>query len=209
MRYHTKILIWENARRLDKLIEFRELAIEYFNNSRPAGLGNSSRIEEDPAREARFKINLVIDEVHSIILHSGTIPILTVNPPPAVGGYQANVDLIANIFNLNGLQIEPNHVVDCIDRVIGKYESNHKSAFFRIFNPFFSLGWFLDVVSDLPFIAFGKFGFDQQKMKTSIIGRFVKGIMFLAPFLAILHYLDFLDPVKQFVHKLLGFNETN
>ncbi len=205
MRHYTKILVWENERRLNKLIEFRELAIEYFNNSRPAGWENSSRIEEDAAREARFKINIVIDEVHFIILTSGTIPTLSWTAPAAIGSYAREIDLITNIFNLNGFQIEPNHVLDCIDRVIGKYESNYKSAFFRIFNPFFYLGWFLDVVSDLPFIAFGKFGFDQQKMKTSIIGRFVKGIMFLAPFLAILHYLDFLGPVKQFVHKLLGY----
>ena len=209
MRYHTKILVWENARRLNKLIEFRELAIEYFNNSRPAGWGNSSRIEEAPAREARFKINLVIDEVHSIILTSGIIPTLSWTAPAAIGSYAREIDLIANIFNLNGLQIEPNYVLDFIDRVIGKYESNHESALVRTFNPFFYLGWFLDVISDLPFVVVGKFGFDRGKMKTSLIGRFVKGIMFLAPFLAILHYLDFLEPVKQFAHKLLGFNKTN
>ena len=56
MRHCTKILVWENERRLNKLIEFRKLTNEYFSNSRPAGLGNSGRIEEDAAREARLKL---------------------------------------------------------------------------------------------------------------------------------------------------------
>ena len=220
MRRYTKILVWENQRRLNKLIEFRELAHEYFSNSRPAGLGNSGRIEEDDAREVRLKINLVIDEVHSIILTSGINPILSWTAPAVIGSYAREVDLIANIFNLNGLQIGPNHVLDLIERVIGKYDSNRKSAFVRMFNPFFYLGWFLDVVSDLPFIAIGKLGFNQQKAKASAIGRIVKGVLyviaaivsFIAASLAILDYLgylDFLEPVKQSVHKLLGSNKTN
>ena len=213
MRYHTKILVWENARRLNKLIEFRELAIEYFSNSRPAGWGSSSRIEEDAAREARLKINLVIDEVHSIILTSGITPILSWTAPASIGSYVREVDLIDNIFNLNGLQIGPNHVLDCIEGVIGKYDSNRKSAFVRMFNPFFYLGLVFDAISDLPFIAIGKLGFNQQRAETSAIGRLVKGVLYLitvlAAFLTILYLLDFLEPVKQFVHKLLGFNKAN
>lgn len=213
MRRHTKILVWENERRLNKLIEFRELAIEYFSNSRPAGWGSSSRIEEDAAREARPKINLVIDEVHSIILTSGITPTLSWTAPAAIGSYAKEVDLIANIFYLNGLQIEPNHVLDFIERVIGKYESNRKSAFVRMFNPFFCLGWFLNVISVLPFIAIGKLGFNQYKAERSAIGKLIKGVLYLIPVvaacLAILQNFDSLEPVKQFVHKLLGFNKAN
>ncbi len=213
MRHYTKILVWENERRLNKLIEFRELAIEYFNNSRPAGWGNSGRIEEDAAREARFEINLVRNEVHSIILNSGITPILSWTAPASIGSYVREVDLIENIFNLNGLQIGPNHVLDCIEGVIGIYESNRKSAFVRMFNPFFYLGWFLNVISVLPFIAIGKLGFNQYKAERSAIGKLIKGVLYLIPVvaacLAILQHFDSLEPVKQFVHKLLGFNKAN
>ena len=208
MRDHTKILVWENERRLNKLAEFRQLVIEYFNNI-DVGWISDRKTENEVAQMARVKISRIMDDVHSIILGSKIKPILTRVSAPAVGGRATPIDLILNIFNLDELEINPNDALDFIDRAIGIYESNHKSAFFRIFNPFFYLGWFLDVISDLPFVVVGKFGFNQRKMKTSLIGRFVKGIMFLAPFLAILHYLDFLEPVKQFVHKLLGFNETN
>ena len=213
VRHYTKILVWENERRLNKLIEFRQLVIEYFNNSRPTGWENSSRIEEDAAREARFKINLVRDELHSIILNSGIIPILSWTAPAAIGGYVREIDLIENIFNLNGLQIEPNHVLDCIDRAVGKYDSNRKSAFVRMFNPFFYLGLVLYVISVLPFIAIGKLGFNQYKAERSVIGKLVKGVLYLIPVvaacLAILQHFDSLEPVKQFVHKLFNSSKAN
>ena len=213
MRHYTKILVWENKRRHNKLIEFRELAVEYFNNSRPTGWGNSSRIQDDAAIEARFKINLVIDEVHSIILTSGIIPIFSWTAPAAIGSYEREIDLITNIFNLNGLQIDPNCVLDVINRAIGKYESNHKSACWRIVNPFFYLGLVFDAISALPFIAIGKLGFNQKKAETSAIGKLVKGglylITVLAAFLTILYLLDFLGPFKQHVHKLLRYNKAN
>ena len=216
MRHYSKILIWENKRRFNKLIEFRELAIEYFNNSRPTGWENSSRIQDDAAIEARFKINLVIDEVHSIILTSGTIPILSWTAPAAIGGRAEEIDLITNIFNLNGFQIEPNHVLDFIDRAIGIYQSNHKSACWKTVNPFFYIGVVLDAISNLPFIAIGKLGFNRQKIEASLIGRIFKGVFCIGSWIAIIitildffGYLDVLEPAKQIVHKLLGSNKTN
>ena len=212
MRYHTKILVWENERRLNKLIEFRELAIEYFNNTH-VEWPMDARIEEDTAQAARIEINQAVPEVHSIIRRSGIDPNLTVLPAPAVGGYVTKVDLILNIFGLDEHDIKPNRVFDIIERAIGIYESNHKSALVRTFNPFFYLGLMLDTISDLPFIAIGKFGFNRQKAKASAIGRIVKGVLYLitvlAAFLTILYLLDFLEPVKQLVHELLGSNKAN
>ena len=214
MRHYTKILIWENRRRHNKLIEFRNLVVEYFTNIHVEWLSDR-RIQNQTARVARNKINQAMDEAHSIILHSGTIPILTIDPPPAVGGYRTDVDLIDNIFNLDrfyigeGIHRECNDILDFIDRAIGIYESNYESALVRMFNPFFYLGLVFDAILALPFIAIGKLGFNRQKAETSAIGRLVKGIMFLAPFLTILHLLGFLEPVKQFVHKLLDYGNGN
>ena len=205
MRYYTKILIWESKRRLNKLKAFRSLMIRYFNNSR-VGFGGG-RVEESAAKEARREINRLRDEIHSIILNSGIDPSFSWTPPAAVGDDETEIDLIEDVFNLDQFDIGPNNLLDLIDRAIGKYDSNRKSAFIRTFNPFFYLGLVLDTISDLPFIAIGILGFNRQKIKTSAIGRLVKGILYLtiivAAVLTILHLLDFVEPIEQFVHKLL------
>ena len=117
------------------------------------------------------------------------------------------IDLIDDIFDLDQFDIGPNNVLGLIDRAIGEYDSNRKSAFVRTLNPFFYLGRVLDTISDLPFIIVGIFGFNRQKIKASTIGKLVKGILYLfiivVAFLTILHLLDFVEPIKQFVHKLL------
>ena len=203
MRHYTKILVWENNRRLKKLIAFRELIIEYFNDDTNTATANV----------ARNKINRSLNQVHSIVLQSGTNPIYTWRAPPIAGGYSAKIDLISNVFNLDDYLTEYGLVLDLIDRSIGIYESNAKSAFIRIFNPFFYVGLTFDFISDLPFIALGKLGFNRQKAKSSTIGRIVKGVLYLitvfAAFLTILHLLEFLEPVKRFVHNLLGFNAAD
>ena len=212
MKYYKKILVWENYRRIEKLVEFRNLVIEYFNNSRAEWMADG-RIEEEAAQVARVKINRIMDETHNIILHSGINPTIIWTPPPAVGGYVKNVDLIQNIFNLYGFQIGSDTVLDYIDRAIGIYESNHKPSLIRTFNPLFYIGLVFDAISELPFIAIGKLGFNRQKAESSVTGRLVKGVLYLitvvAAFLTILQLLELLEPVKQFAHELLGSNNAN
>ena len=206
MRNYTKILIWENRRRLKTLREFRSLMIRYFNHSR-VGLGGG-RVEESTAKEARRELNRLRDEIHSIILNSGIDPSFSWTPPAAVGGDETEIDLIEDIFNLDQFDIGPNNVLGCIDRAIGKYDANCKPALVRTVNPFFYLGRVLDTITDLPFFAIGILGFNRQKMKRSAVGRLVKGILYLiiivAAILAILHLLDLLEPIKQFVYKWLA-----
>ncbi len=206
MRHYTKILIEENKRRLNKLREFRSLMIRYFNHSR-VGFGGG-RVEESAAKEARREINRLKEEIHSIILNSGIDPGFSWTPPSAVGGDETKIDLIEDIFNLDQFDIGPNNVLYLIDRAIGKYEANRRSAFVRTFNPFFYLGWVLNAITDLPFIIVGILGFNRQKMKASTVGRLVRGILYLiiivAAVLTVLHLLDFVEPIKRFVYKLLA-----
>ena len=180
--------------------------IRYFNNSQ-VGFGGG-RVEESAAKEARREINRLREEIHSIILNSGIDPVFSWTPPAAVGGDAIDVDLIEDIFNLDQFDIGPNNVLDLIDRVIGKYDANRKSAFVRTFNPFFYLGRVLDAITDLPFIIIGILGFNREKMKASVVGRLVKGILYLtiivASVLTILHLLNLVEPIKQFVYKLLA-----
>ena len=179
-------------------MEFRELIIEYFNN-------HSNTVA---AHVARNKINRFMNEVHSIVIQSGTNPVLTWRAPPTAGGYSVNFDLIANIFNLDDYFTEYDLVLDLIDRSIGIYESNTKWARFRIFNPFYYIGLVFDFVSRLPFIALGKLGADQQRMEMSVFGRLIKGVLYLiqviAALIAIYQFWDYWTPVKNFVRELVG-----
>ena len=216
MRYYTKILIWENNKRLNKLIEFHELVLKYFDNSRVAEWSNGPRIENADASEARTQINRDKAEVYSIIRSSGASYTYEYTPPPVVGGSKQYIDVITNMFYLDQIDIHPGVVVDYIEMVIGIYESNQKSACWRIINPFFYIGVVLDAISNLPFIAIGKLGFNRQKIEASLIGRIFKGVFCIGSWIAIIitildffGYLDVLEPAKQIVHKLLGSNKTN
>lgn len=206
MRHYTKILIWENKRRLKKLREFRPIMIRYFNNSR-VGLGGG-RVEGSAAKEARRELNRLREEVHSIILNSGIDPSFSWTRPAAAGGGDTKIDLIEDIFNLDQFDIGPNNVLALVDRAIEQYDSNRKSAFIRAFNPFFYIGVVLHTISDLPFIVIGLLGFNRQKIQTSTISRLIKGILYLITvitvFLVILYLLGFLEPVIQYLRKLLG-----
>ena len=205
MRHYAKITVRENHKRLDKLFEFRNLVIEYFNNSTKSGRG--LRAEKEIAQVARVKINRIMKENHEIILHSGMDPIMIYKAPPMVGGHTRNIDVILNIFNLDRFDIPANQVLDLIDMTIGVYESDHRRAVVRTFNPLFYLMLALDTISELPFSIIGKFGFNQQKAESSIIGRLFKGFLYLvtpvAGFLTILHLLDLLEPVKELARELL------
>jgi hypothetical protein len=211
MRYYKKILIWENNRRISSLIEFRSLVVEYFNHSRSEWMIDS-RIEEEPAKNARIKINRLMDEVHDIILCSGINPSITWSPPPAIGGHIKNIDLIQNIFYLHRFQIGGREILDFLERSIGIYERNHKPSLIRTFNPFFYIGRIFDLISELPFFALSKLGFSKEKTETSVIGRLVKGGLYLitvfAALLTVLQLLDYLEPVKIFVHETIKFEQA-
>ena len=180
--------------------------IRYFNNSR-VGFGGG-RVEESTAKEARYDLNRLREEIHSIILNSEVDPSFSWTRPAAAGGDDMEIDLIEDLFNIDQFDIGPSNVLGIIDKTIGQYDSNRKSAFIRTLNPFFYIGVALDTISDLPFIVIGLFGFNREKIRTSAIGRPIKAILYLttiiAALLAILHFSGFLEPGSRYISKLLG-----
>lgn len=209
MTYYTKILPWENNKRLDKLAEFRDLVIEYFKNSRAEWMVDE-RIEQSKAKEARVKINRMMDGIHDIILYAGVNPSIRYTPPPAVGGYIQTIDLVQNIFNLYRFRIAPNNLLDFVDRAIGTYENNARPAFLRAINPFFYIGLVFDLVARVPFVLIGRAGFNRKKAEESFGGRLIKGAIYiitaLASLLTVLQLLDFLEPVKAVVKSVFSSN---
>ena len=191
---------------MNKLIEFRNLVIAHFHDDHTEW-NTDPRITEITPPEARRGINQSVEEVHSMILQAGINPTVKWIPPAVIGGYVQNVNLILDIFNLDGfLEITPDHVLDVIDRAIGIYESNAKWARFRRFNPFFYIGFVFDFVSRLPFIALGKIGANQLGVEMSDFSRLIKGILYwiqvTAALIAIYKFWDFWTPIKKLVQEL-------
>ncbi len=205
MRYYTKILPFENRRRLTKIKAFRNLVVEYFNNCEPKMF---EAIENDQARKLRIDINTSLDEILIMVHAAGISTQLLYDPPPVRGGFAGNVDVFLNIFNLPYLQIKPYVICDHLERAYGIYERNQRAAKLRLINPFFYLGRLLDYVSELPFAFLGKLGFNRNKAESSILGRIIKGfvklVFFLAAAFAVLHYLGYMDAVKEYVRKIFG-----
>lgn len=154
-------------------------------------------IENQQAIETRRQINLLIDKVHFIVMSAGILPVMHYTPPPAVGDLARNIDLIYNIFNLHRFQIEPQYLLDFIDRAIGIYEDDKFNALLRTLNPLFWISLILDYIASLPFKFIGKIGFNQSKVESSVVGRLVKGVFYLITVLA--SFLTALD--------LLGYRE--
>ena len=202
MKHFSKIPIWENTRRLNKLLEFRELVVNYFNNIRMEGF-ISEVTENSEAQRTRMKINTMLMEIHEISVNSGTVPYMKHTSAPAFGSQVTRLDLIEGIFSLHHYNIGGQNVIDYIERVIGIYQRNHMPALIRVFNPFYYIGLVFDTVSEIPSIAISSLGINRQKFSSSIVGRFVKTITYLisvlASFLTVLHYLGLLDPVKSFI----------
>ena len=78
----------------------------------------------------------------------------------------------------------------------------------KLFNPFYWLGWVLTWIAEVPFRILGSAGFDAAKIEGSLWGKIVKAtiqfIAVLAAALTVLDKLDLLDPVVTAVHDLLG-----
>jgi hypothetical protein len=171
------MLYWECKRRLANLRQFRLLAVDYFRNVRYVSRQNALRgqaLLNDTAENARHKMNqLVPDIVESLDLLE-VARIVTWTPPPMIGGYIQNVDLIGNVFGLTAFDIPSQSVFDCLDRGIGAYERERRTLLLKSFNPLYWLGLATTWLLSLPFKLLGAAGFDANKAENSFIGRSLK-----------------------------------
>jgi len=212
MKYYTQIPIWENMNRVESLLKFRQMVIEYFNNLEHGSWLSSSVTEKERAKQLRPKINSVLDNVYQIIIAAGIRPVLYYSPPPAISGIAGDIDLFYNMFHLHRFEISPNELLDFIDRAIGKYNNDRRNSLLRTFNPFFWLNLLFEYIAGLPLKLIGmiikSFGFDQSRLEKSIIGKTIKGIFYLitifAAFLTVIEKLGMIENFKLFLKKLLN-----
>lgn len=203
MRNYTRILPYENKRRISKLKEFKSLVISYF-----ATCSSNEHESLQESQRAREEINKTLYYIHDVVLSAGLYPVHLYQPPAVTGGVIANVDLFFNIFQTPRLRISPLDIIDYLDRAIGIYETNKKAAKIRAINPFFYLNLILGYIASFPFFLIGQMGFNRAKAESSIVGRITKGIVSLiaalAGILTILSLLGYIEPVKVFIRSLIS-----
>ena len=204
--YH-RITIFENKDRTDALFQFRNNIVEYYNNCEP-GQFMRDPIESPRASELRPEINRDMAKAIRIIHASGVSTMFDIMRAPAVGGGVYSVDVVNDVFNLAYHQIDPRAVTDLIDRSIGIYEHDQRSAAIRTFNPFWWIWRAFAAVSEVPFRAFGYIGLNQSKIENSLPGRLAKlSIQIVLLFVALLQIDAFIfgSRMASFLNSLLHF----
>lgn len=199
MKPYFKIPVWEAKSRLTFLQTFYVDVVAYFNNSKAEWMV-SGRIEQDEAVDARRRINLTLQKARRVISSSGVSSTINYQPPPAVGGYVQNVDVILNIFNIGQFQIPPETVTGILEQSIGVYTDEVAAAWKRTLNPFWWIGRFLAWFARIPFAVLRSAGFDADRAENSIGGKLVTlitgAIPLVAALLTIVHRLGYLEELK-------------
>lgn len=202
MKHYKKMFIWENIKRTNELISFRNLVTKYFNNA-PCHWMADGRVENDEAVESRRQINLVIDKICQFVSEAGIPTTIYYSPPPAIGGLSGDIDLLANIFNLHKFQISKDTLSDKIERAIGVYQNDKTKAWIRTLNPLFWIYLILNYLVSLPFKLLWLAGFDRARIESSFAGKLLKMIISIitvgAAFLTVLEKLDYLESFKSLI----------
>ena len=171
------MLYWECKRRLALLREFRLRAVDYFENIEYAGwmAGGAPRPMNEAAQKARHDMNRMLGEV-LISLSRLTVPhVVSYQPPPRLGGYPQNVDVILNIFSLWEFQIGPERIFDTVDRAIGAYERECEKLFRRLFNPLYWMGMLVVQFLRIPSKLRGAGENDDPGTDRSLFGSMRQG----------------------------------
>jgi hypothetical protein len=166
------LTFWQNRKRVEVLVEYRNSVVEYFNGYVPRGL-NDPTLTSD-ARNARQRINRLHPNVTAFLRDAGIRCVITEFPAPAFGGFVKEFNIIDNIYDLRQLRVDPNRVLDFVERAIAVYEDDFGAARLRTFNPFFWIRKGLTAISAVPFAILENAGFHGKKLEDSFIGKLVK-----------------------------------
>lgn len=171
------MLYWECKRRLAVLRKFRMQAVDYFENIEYAGwmAGGAPPRMNETAQKARHYMNRVLGDVLVSLSRLNVPHVVYYQPPPRLGGYAQNVDIILNVFSLWEFQIGPERVFDCVDRGIGAYERECEKLFRKLFNPLYWLGMLMLQFLRLPSKLRGTGGNDVPGTDQSLFGSIRQG----------------------------------
>jgi len=172
-RKPAAIFYWEAKRRFDVLIAFREKVDEYYAGAvwdRHALQWDDS----DDTSQIRQWINQQLRDVVIATHFVGVSTEIDYAPPPAIGGLAGRISLLDNVFNLPRLMLPEAMLFDELDRAIGVYKTWLGPLWWKLFNPFYWLGWALYWVASIPFRILDAAGFDGAKAEGSLVGKIVR-----------------------------------
>ena len=199
MLHYKRVTIFQNLDRTRTLVKFKKLIETYFANVDHGAFGLEAK-ENMIAKRTRSQLNLMLEKVKRA-LHSVEIyPTAPDERRKAAYDPSGEIDLLENIFSLHQYKVEPQILVDHVERAIGIYTSDRLGASVRTINPLYWLSIFLNYSARLPFFILGILGLDQDRLEGAPLGKFFKGCFRVAVLLALLvgliHYLGFLDPLR-------------
>lgn len=159
--------------------------------------------EHEEKRQLRENLNLKMPAVSRYVRKCGVSTSVYYTPPPIIGGMAGNIDLLANMYNLDQYDVPEEVVFDMLDKAIGTYRLFQKEYKLRIINPFYWVGRIIKVPFQIAKFA----GFDPVKLEMSLFGKVYKLIaaliILLASVVTILQFCNIkFDDIRMLIYKL-------
>ncbi len=152
-----------------EILEFQEAYKSYLAILAATNGDFPTEEEEHQLEDLRSKINRAVPIVISFINQVGEPTTVHYAPPPAVGGLAGQIDLLQNIFNPTLSDIRQ-HVLDLLDRSLGRYDYLIRYRWRNWINPLYWIGQ----VIRFPFKLVAFAGFDATKVEFSFFGKIYK-----------------------------------
>jgi len=212
MPHYRRMTVFQNLDRTRMLVKFKKLIETYYANLDRGAFGLNAK-ENLIAKRTRSQLNLMLEKVKGA-LHSVEIyPTAPQQIRRAAYEPSGEIDLLENIFSLQQRKVEPQTLVDHVERAIGRYTGDRFSASLRTLNPLFWLSILLIYTARLPLFILGSLGLDRDRLEGSALGILFKGFFRVAVFLALLaggmHYVGFLEPLKSRAQELFTLLKVN
>lgn len=195
---YRRIPIWETNRRIETLNRYVRLLAEYAKLAAEEQMG----APQQQLSTKRMSLDLRLQEVQRIVQGAGISPTFIWTPPSVVGGYSQQVNLIADMFQLQKHGIGLDALADILLQAMGVYQQDKFAAWFRTLNPFYWISVPIEWISYLPFRVVGFLGGDAVRASDSFFGRLLQGTLMLGQtilaYLTIAEKLGLLDFLRGY-----------
>lgn len=199
MRNIKTLFVWENKRRIEILTKFGKNYDSYL----------SAKHANSEAGKYRSAMNHDFAEVRLFLKQAGSYAIISRMDPPALGGRVYDIDLLANIFRLEELEVGSKEMFDLLERSVGIYDNNHIRSIINVFNPLLYLYLVTQWVSSLPFKFLSEIGFHGDEAEASVFGKLIKGLiqftLFTSSVFSIFEFIGISSAILSPLYKLLPF----
>ncbi|HUV04767.1 MAG TPA: hypothetical protein VMX94_06635 [Armatimonadota bacterium] len=199
---------FQAKKRLNDLLLFRQLFVDYTYHLLPPDHPFGDPGLTPQGQEIKAKMDKMLHGVIESMYLAGTYVIVDYTAPPVAGRTRHTIDLMRNIDHLHNYDIDPRQVVSVIDETIGVFQRDVTSAWLRTFWPFFWIHKIIAWLIAYPFRLWSEAmggkasgsGASCLQGVATFLGTLLGDVVII---LSILKELDFLEPVKHYLHTLV------